>query len=174
MDAAGARSGRGCLRGVLSPRSDDPPELHGRAVPGRDRAHEVRRVRQLFRSQRPDPRLDLPPGGRNDGEVHRHHRLLRVPARADHRPRRQLELQGPGRDACSDARSVGDSDGDLGPDVAMDVQRRLRRDQRRSGPPSHHRPLPRVDLRPEHGTFRRSTSGRRRRSSRSCCSRAFR
>ena len=47
----------------------------------------------------PPRRHDLPRLDRRHGQVHGHHGRLRVRARHDHRARRQLRLQGAGRDA---------------------------------------------------------------------------
>ena len=110
-------------------------------------------------------------------QVHGHNSRLRARPGHDHRARRQLRLQGEGCHAGRDARPLGDTDGHLGADVEVDVQRHLRRHQRRASSASTsstrawrgsrsraRRLLPSA----------RSTSGRRRRSSRFCCSPACR
>ena len=160
------------LRRVLSARPDGLRQLHRPAVPRRSRADQVGRPAEL---PRPHPRHHLPGRGRRDGEVHRDHGLHRARARIDHRARRQLGLQGPRRDARGHARAVGDTDRRRRPDVEVDVRRRLRRRQRLSRPPPRHRPPGGVDLRSSRSRpSRRSTSGRRRRSSPCSCSQGFR
>ena len=67
-------------------------------------------------------RHDLPRRRLDDGQVHADHGRLRVRARAGHRPRRQLELQGPRRHARGDARPVGDPDRRRRADVEVDAQ----------------------------------------------------
>ena len=126
--------------------------------------------RALARHGLPELRLE-------DGQVHADHRRLRVRARAGHRPRRQLELQGARRHACGHARSVGDPDRGRGADVEVDARRHVRRRERRRrrgctscrtrtrGSPTRAPPWPRSA---------RSTSGRRRRSSPCSCSPASR
>ncbi len=93
---------------IYPARQDGLPELHEPGVPRRPGADEVGRARQL---PHPHPR----PAFRNAVVVTVKFTSItvvdRVPARADHRAGRELELQGPRRDARGHARAVGNPDG---------------------------------------------------------------
>ena len=79
------------------------------------------------------------------------HGRHRARARPDHRARRQLGLQGTGRDARDDARALGDPHRGRCADVEVDVRRRLRRHQRRAPATAPRGRAGRVDLPEQHG-----------------------